>query len=114
MISALKSKIIIKLENRAIIRTKSGLVYDTTLSNKTPDYHYGHIYSIHPLDEQKYMLHIGDRVLFLRDYAETISFKSKEQNNFIPLILMSCRIDGILATCTDEEYTVLDYLSKEK
>jgi len=101
-------KIIIKLENLPIRKTKSGIIYDESVKNERNDYRYGHIYSINEEESNKYNLKIGDRVLFLLCYFDPITFRSISQKNYIPLVLLCGEPEGILCKA-DEEMTVLDW-----
>ena len=102
----LKDNIIIKTENRPVKKTLSGIVYDEQFEKS--DIRYGHVYSIRDDDSEKYKLVIGDRVAYILDYANEISYKSTETQRFIGIVLMAVHPNGILCK-TPEESTLMDY-----
>lgn len=100
----LPGRIIIKLENIPMRKTKSGVIYDQTF--KKLEHRFGHIYALNEKDYKKNKYRVGDRVVFLKDYAEVISYKNK--NQYITFVLLSVQPDGILAIAP-EEFTVMDF-----
>jgi len=107
-IKAVEGRVLIKLENIQINKTPSGIIYDKSkLEDIKSTYKYGHIFSIHDKDSEKYKLKVGDRIYFDIMFGETIKFNKKSNKSYIPLVLISIHPEGILVKA-DEQFNLMD------
>lgn len=105
----LHGRILLKLEMESVKQTAGGLIYDTAFEKR--NYSFGHVYQIDDETSKKHDLKVGDRVVFEKDRAETLTFKSKDTATFIDIALIFIHPDDIMAKVS-EERTVMDYLQK--